>query len=128
MRVLFSTVMALWAGPAAAFCGTFVSSPGVELINQTSEVIISRQGDRTTLTMANDYEGPVDDFAMLVPVPYVLEEDDIATAGPELFQRFNDYTAPRVVEYECSDFYWDYMEFEATADSFDGGDDGGDDG
>ena len=41
---------------------------------------------------------------MLVPVPYVLE-DDIATARPELFQRFNDYSAPRVVEYECADFY-----------------------
>ncbi len=105
MRVLFSTLAALWAGPAAAFCGTFVSSPGVELTNKTSQVIISRQGERTTLTMANDYKGPVDDFAMLVPVPYVLEEDDIATARPELFQRFNDYSAPRVVEYECADFY-----------------------
>ncbi len=104
MRALISTIVALWAGPASAFCGTFVSSPGVELTNQTSQVIISREGDRTTLTMANDYEGPVEDFAMLVPVPYVLEEDDISTARPELFQRFNDYSAPRVVEYECSDF------------------------
>ena len=64
MRALFSTIALLWAGPAAAFCGTFVSSPGVELTNKTSQVIISRQGDRTTLTMANDYKGPLDDFAM----------------------------------------------------------------
>ena len=108
MRALIASLFAVWGGPAAAFCGTYVSSPGVELTNQTSQIIIARQGERTTLTMANDYDGPLSDFAMLIPVPYVLDEDDIQTARPELFQRFNDYSAPRIVEYECSDFEWDY--------------------
>ena len=110
MRSLVATVFGLWAGPAAAFCGTYVSSPGVELTNQTSQIIITRQGTRTTLTMANDYSGPLDDFAMLVPYPRtsgVLEEDDIQMVRPELFQRFDDYSAPRVVSYECSHFEWD---------------------
>ena len=107
MRSLIATVFGLWAGPAAAFCGTYVGSPGVELTNQTSQVIIARQGSKTTLTLANDYQGEATDFAMLIPVPVVLEEDDIRTVGPELFQRFNDYSAPRIVTYECSDFYYD---------------------
>ena len=93
--------------PGIGFCGMSVGSPGVELTNSTSQVIISRLGDRTTLTMAPNYEGDATDFVMLVPVPVVLEEDDIRTARPELFQRLNDYSAPRVVEYACSDFEWD---------------------
>ena len=110
MRSLMAAFFGLWAGPAAAFCGTYVSSPGVELTNQTSQIIITRQGTRTTLSMANDYSGPLDDFAMLVPVPEVLSESDIQTVRPELFQRFDNYSAPRIVSYECSDFEWDYYD------------------
>jgi hypothetical protein len=110
MRALMAIIFGLWAGPAAAFCGTYVSSPGVDLTNQTSQIIITRQGTRTTLSMANDYSGPLDDFAMLVPVPEVLEEADIQMVRPELFQRFNNYSAPRIVSYECSDFEWDYYD------------------
>ena len=106
MRSLIATAFGIWAGPAAAFCGTYVGSPGVELTNQTSQVIIARQGNQTTLTLANDYQGDATNFAMLIPVPVVLGEEDIRTVGPELFQRFNDYSAPRIVTYECSDWDW----------------------
>jgi hypothetical protein len=124
MRTLIATVFGLWAGPAAAFCGTYVGSPGVELTNQTSQVIIARQGSRTTLTLANDYQGDATDFAMLIPVPAVMAEEDIRTVSPELFQRFDNYSAPRLVTYECEDFSWeDDMD---SSGGMDGG--GGDDG
>ena len=118
MRALLSTLFFLTSGPAAAFCGTYVGSPGVELTNQTSQVIISRQGTHTTLSLANDYEGDATNFAMLIPVPTVLGEDDIATVSPELFQRFDNYSAPRVVTYECEDFEYDStMDGDADADA-----------
>lgn len=104
MRFLVATLFGAWAGPAAAFCGTYVGSPGVELTNQTSQVIIARQGNQTTLTLANDYQGDATNFALLIPVPVVLEEEDIRMVGPELFQRFDDYSAPRIVTYECNDW------------------------
>ena len=126
MRALMASLFGLWAGPAAAFCGTYVASPGVELTNQTSQIIIVRQDGRTTLTMANDYQGAATDFAMLIPVPVVLGEDDIATVGPELFQRFDDYSAPRVVEYRCEDFMWEYDFATEDGGGMDGG--GGDGG
>ena len=127
MRSLIATVLGLWAGPAAAFCGTYVGSPGVDLTNQTSQVIIARQGTKTTLTLANDYQGEATDFAMLIPVPVVLAEEDIRTVGPELFQRFNNYSAPRIVTYECEDFSWDEdMLSEGGMDG--GGEDGESDG
>ena len=52
--------------PAWAFCGFYVAKADTELYNQASQVIIARDGDRTVLTMANDYQGDVDDFAMVV--------------------------------------------------------------
>ena len=38
-----------------------------------------RDGTRTVLSMQNDYEGPLADFAMVVPVPVVLHEKDVKT-------------------------------------------------
>lgn len=122
MRTLIATVLGLWAGPAAAFCGTYVGSPGVDLTNQTSQVIIARQDSRTTLTLANDYQGEATDFAMLIPVPMVMEREDITTVRPELFQRFDNYSAPRLVTYECEDFYW---EDDMASGGMDGGGDDG---
>ena len=124
MRSLVAALFGLWAGPAAAFCGTYVASPGVELTNQTSQIIIVRQDGRTTLSMANDYTGSATNFAMLVPVPEVLEREDITTVRPELFQRFDDYSAPRVVEYTCDDFWWDDYDF-SEMDGGGGGEAGG---
>ena len=76
MRIALTIPALLISAEAAAFCGTYVGSPGVELINKTSQVIMSRQDSRTTLTLANEYEGPASDFAMLIPVPVVLGEDE----------------------------------------------------
>jgi hypothetical protein len=36
---------------------------------------------------------------MVVPVPVVLRKDDIKVVDPGIFQRLNDYSAPRLVEY-----------------------------
>ena len=117
MKTLFILVLSMVSSQAAAFCGTYVGSPGVELTNQTSQVIIARQGARTTLTLANDYIGDAKDFAMLIPVPEVLGEDDITTVRPELFQRFDDYSAPRLVRYECEDYAWEDDALGGDADS-----------
>ncbi len=118
MILFLALVLSQFSTPAGAFCGTYVGSPGVNLTNKTSQVIIARQETRTTLTLANDYEGAAQEFAMLIPVPEILEEDDIKTVRPELFQRFDDYTAPRLVRYECEDFSWDeQMDGDADADA-----------
>jgi hypothetical protein len=35
-------------------------------------VVLMRDGTRTVLSMQNNYQGPPQDFAMVVPVPVVL--------------------------------------------------------
>ncbi|ERN41433.1 hypothetical protein KR51_00020050 [Rubidibacter lacunae KORDI 51-2] len=89
----------LVAAPARAFCGFYVSQANAELYNQASQVIIARDGDRTILTMANDYQGDVQDFALVVPVPVLLKEDQVRVGDPKIIQRLDSFSAPRLVEY-----------------------------
>jgi hypothetical protein len=49
--------------------------------------------------MYNDFTGDVKDFAMVIPVPEVLQKNDIKVIDNTIFQRLNDYSAPRLVEY-----------------------------
>jgi len=82
-----------------AFCGFYVAKAGASLYNEKSEVIMVRDGQRTVITMSNDFKGAATDFAMVVPVPHVLKEQDIRVVDRGLFDRFDAYSAPRLVEY-----------------------------
>src|SRR5215472_14001875 len=68
---------ALWSGAASAFCGFYVARADTKLYNQASQVVLVRDGDRTVLTMANDYQGEPAEFAVVVPVPTFLERGQI---------------------------------------------------
>lgn len=58
-----------------------------------------RDKDRTVITMANDFQGDVEDFAMVVPVPTFIEREQINVASQGLVDQLDAYTAPRLVEY-----------------------------
>lgn len=85
---------------ALAFCGFYVAKADKKLFNKTSEVIIARNGRKTVVTMANDFQGSVKNFAMVIPVPEVLKRDQITIADASLFNLMDTYSAPRIVEYQ----------------------------
>ncbi|MFO0572746.1 MAG: DUF2330 domain-containing protein [Polyangia bacterium] len=88
------------AEPAAlGFCGFFVSGAGSSLYNNASQVVLLRKGNRTVLTMSNNYQGPPEDFAMVVPVPVVLQKENVKTLAPDVFKHIDQLSAPRLVEY-----------------------------
>ena len=89
----------LLGGSALAFCGFYVAKADTDLFNESSKVILARDGNRTILTMANDYQGDVKDFALVVPVPVILDESQIQVGDPALLERIDAYSAPRLVEY-----------------------------
>ena len=89
----------LFASKAWAFCGFYVAKADSKLYNQASQVAIARAGNRTVLTMANDYQGEVKDFAIVVPVPVVLQKDQIKVADSKIIDRLDAFSAPRLVEY-----------------------------
>jgi hypothetical protein len=104
MRSLAVAVAALFAvvlAPprASAFCGFYVAKADARLFNQASQVVLVRHEDKTVITMANDFRGDPKEFALVVPVPTVLEKGQIRVGDRVLIERLDAYTAPRLVEY-----------------------------
>jgi hypothetical protein len=85
--------------PAHSFCGFYVAGGDAKLFNKASQVVLARSGDRTVMTMASDYQGTLKEFALVVPVPTVLEKGQIHVAEPGLVELLDAYSAPRLVEY-----------------------------
>ena len=85
--------------PAQAFCGFFVGKTDGNLFNKSSQVAIVRDQNRTVLTMSNDYQGELANFALVVPVPSVLQKEQIHIGDSKLLQRLDAFSAPRLVEY-----------------------------
>jgi len=92
-------VVTLPAAPARAFCGFFVAGSDAKLTNNASQVVLMRKGNRTVMTMSNNYQGPPQGFAMVVPVPVVLHKEDVRTLPAEVFDHVDSLSAPRLVEY-----------------------------
>jgi hypothetical protein len=104
LRILLVSLVICFASffvtaKAWAFCGFYVAKADAKLYNQASQVAIARNGNRTVLTMANDYQGDVKDFAIVVPVPVVLKEDQVQVGDPNIMGRLDAFSAPRLVEY-----------------------------
>ncbi len=91
--------LALSPGIGHAFCGFFVAGSNQRLYNNASQVVLLRKGNRTVMTMSNNYKGPPEDFAMVVPVPVVLQKHQVRTPSAKVFARVDELTAPRLVEY-----------------------------
>ena len=84
---------------ASAFCGFYVAKADASLFNKASQVILVRQGNQTAVTMQSDFQGELKDFAMVVPVPEILERNQIRIAKSEIFDKLDQYSGPRLVEY-----------------------------
>jgi hypothetical protein len=102
-RLIFAAIVAgLVASlnqPLRAFCGFYVSKADTKLFNQASQVVLVRDGDRTVLTMANDFSGTPSEFAVVIPVPTKIEREQIHVGDKALIDHLDAYSAPRLVEY-----------------------------
>src|SRR5512138_927192 len=87
------------ADAAHAFCGFYVSGSGEKMFNEATNVVLMRDGTRTVLSMQNDYRGPLEDFAMVIPVPVVLKQTDVKVVPKAVFDRLDSLGSPRLVEY-----------------------------
>lgn len=96
---LVAAFVATVPAAAHAFCGFYVSGADAKLFNNATQVVLMREGKRTVLAMQNNYQGPPEDFAMVVPVPVVLQEENVKTLSDTLFDRVDALAAPRLVEY-----------------------------
>jgi hypothetical protein len=91
--------LSLLAGPAAAFCGFYVAQADSKLFNKSSKVVLTRDGTKTSITMASDYEGEPKEFAVVIPVPTFIERKQIGVVDMKTIDHLDAFTAPRLVEY-----------------------------
>ena len=91
---------------ADAFCGFYVAGSDQSMYNDATQVVLMREGTRTVLSMQNNYKGPPDAFALVIPVPVVLHEGDVKTLPKAVFDHVELMSAPRLVEYWEQDPCW----------------------
>ena len=98
--LVLAAILMLWPpADAQAFCGFYVGRADAQLYNHASQVVMVHDGDRTVLSLMNDYQGEPEEFALVIPVPGVLQQGQIHIGNRELLQRIDSYSAPRLVEY-----------------------------
>lgn len=96
----FAIAAALTLSTAAhGFCGFYVGKADAKLFNEASQVIVVRDGERTVVSMLNDYQGDLKEFAVVVPVPTVLQKGQVHVGEKRIFDRLDAYSAPRLAEY-----------------------------
>jgi hypothetical protein len=89
-----------WSAPEIlGFCGFYVAKADTKLFNKASQVVLVRDGDRTVMTMVNDFKGDLKEFAVVIPVPTFLQRDQIHVGDKALVDHLDAYSAPRLVEY-----------------------------
>ncbi len=93
------TAASLVSATAPAFCGFYLSGADTKLYNNATQVVLMREGTRTVLSMQNNYQGPPSAFAMVVPVPVVLQKENVKTLPANAFDKIDQLDSPRLVEY-----------------------------
>ena len=122
MKLAALAITAVLAVPhdARAFCGFYVAGGDQKMFNDATQVVLMRAGTRTVLAMQNNYKGPPEAFALVVPVPVVLKETDVKTLTKDVFAHVEQMGAPRLVEYweqdPCApDYYGEDVQKSAMA-------------
>ena len=87
------------AEPAHSFCGFYVAKADTKIFNKASQVVLARQDDRTVITMVNDFKGDPKEFAVVIPVPTLIERGQINVGDKKVIDHLDAYTSPRLVEY-----------------------------
>lgn len=86
--------MLLLAVTAAVACPTLAAGTPSELSYDVAQVAIVRVGTRTTFSVSVNPTGDPQDFALVLPVPEVLSEEDVRTLPDGVFAGLDISSAP----------------------------------
>jgi hypothetical protein len=110
---LITVAPSLAPSSARAFCGFYVATGDMRIYNHASKVVLARDGDRTVLTMSSDFRGDPKKFAVVVPVPVVLQKGQVHVGDSLAVTHLDDFSVPRLVEYTdpnpCPEARADYL-------------------
>ncbi len=88
---MLATLLTVLTTPATA-CPTVATGSPIGVPFDTAQVALVRQGTRTTFTVSINPEGDPQDLALVLPVPELVEESDLAVLEPDVFTRLSQYS------------------------------------
>ena len=105
MRTLAFALACLmvWNNCAWAFCGFYVATSDQPLTNKASRVVLVHEDGHTVVTMASDVHGDPKQFALVIPVPTVIQREQVRIVKPEIVEHLADYSKARLVQYPDQD-------------------------
>ena len=85
---------------APAFGGVYVGKTATEpLVAHSAHIVVMKRGERSVVTVAPDYDGPLSPFAMVLAVPSDVTQERVITVKREFIDRLEHLTAPRFHEF-----------------------------
>jgi len=87
------------ASPALAFPGFIAGKGDVARVSNSTQVVLLEKGDHTVVTVWADYEGPLDRFALVLPVPGDVELAEVKTLKRDSVDHLDEISAPRFHEF-----------------------------
>jgi len=91
--------LSLSAPGARAFPGMFVGKKESVGAAHAAHVAVMPKGDTTIVSVMPDYEGALEPFALVMPVPADVTADTVKTLKREFMDRLEMLTAPRFMEF-----------------------------
>jgi hypothetical protein len=85
--------------PAFALPGFIAGKGDTARVSNSTQVVLLQKGDHTIVTVWADYEGPLDHFAVVLPVPADVELDDVKTLKRDAVDHLDEISAPRFHEF-----------------------------
>lgn len=85
--------------PAAAFNGFFAGKKEEPLRSYTTQVVVMKKDATTAVSVMPDYEGPIEDFAIVLLVPGDVTAEGVNTLKREFVDRVDQVSSPRFHEF-----------------------------
>src|SRR5207245_11024969 len=91
-------VLLIKSQPAHSFCGFYVAKADTKIFNKASQVVLVRQDDKTVITMVNDFKGDPKEFAVVIPVPTLIEKGQIHIVDKKTVNHLDDLKSHRYTQ------------------------------
>ncbi len=98
-------LLALVTTPTASACGgLFCDALTMEPVDQKAERILFQMNDDGTITtfVEISYVGLAEQFAWVLPIPHVIDADDVATTDASFFDALEAMTSPQFSFFDSS--------------------------
>jgi hypothetical protein len=91
--------LGLHSNAADALPGVIAGKGDVARVSNASQVVLMKKGDQTVVTVWADYEGPLDRFALVLPVPADVMLEEVKSIKRDAVDHLDEITAPRFHEF-----------------------------